>query len=397
MGFDKLKMLGAVPGLVGLLLLSACGTPPERALSTKEPLYAALPNGFQPLNPGQLAGMFAEVAATPGENVIRHLERKRGHALNLLSLSGGGQNGAFGAGFLVGWRESGQRPVFDVVGGVSTGALLATHAFLGTPADDAVLEEMYTKVTSEDIYTDRSLLGLLSADSLKDTGPLREMIAKYVTAETLQRVAAAYDDNRMLFVGTTNIDYGQTWIWNMTLIAKAGELELYRDVLLASASFPIVFPPVEIDGHLFVDGAARSNLVVPGMGGQQKPNPPLYGPGNLYLIDNGRITDPPQALIRELGRIAATTISVMMEQSMQTALTRSFVGTRSLGYNFNMVGIPDGVDVGNDPLAFDPTQMRAAFDAGRALAAKDNPWQHQPTNVGDIPDWFFKEMMAPAP
>jgi predicted acylesterase/phospholipase RssA len=221
------------------------------------------------------------------------------------------------------------------------------------------------------------------------------MVAKYVTAETLQRVAAAFEEDRMLFVGTTNIDYGQTWIWNMTMIAKAGELDLYRDVLLASASFPIVFPPVEIDGHLFVDGAARSNLVVPGMAGQQRPNPPVYGPGNLYLIDNGKVTDPPQALIRELGKVAATTISVMMSQSMQTALTRSYVGARFLGYNFNMVGIPDGVNVGNDPLAFDPTQMRAAFDAGRALAAQDNPWQSTPTNSGDLPPWLFKEMMAP--
>lgn len=396
MKFDKLKRLCAVPALLGLFL-TACGTPPERVLSTKAPLYAALPNGHEPLNPGRISDLFAAVVATPGNNLIRHLELKRGHALNLLSLSGGGQNGAFGAGFLVGWRESGKRPVFDIVGGVSTGALLATHAFLGTPADDAILEEMYTQVSSEDIYTDRSILGLLSADSLKDTAPLREMIAKYVTAETLTRVAAAYDENRMLFVGTTNIDYGQTWIWNMTLIAKAGELQLYRDVLLASASFPIVFPPVEIDGHLFVDGAARSNLVVPGMGGQQKPNPPLHGPGNLYLIDNGKITDPPEALIRELGRIAATTISVMMSQSMQTAVTRSFFGARSLGYNFNIVGIPDGVDVGNDPLAFDPTQMRAAFDSGRTLGTEGNPWQHAPINSGDLPDWAIKEMMAPNP
>jgi predicted acylesterase/phospholipase RssA len=339
--------------------------------------------------------MFAAVAAVPGDNVIRYLERKRGHALNLLSLSGGGQNGAFGAGFLFGWRESGKRPQFDAVGGVSTGALLATHAFLGTPADDATLEEMYTKITSADIYTDRSIFGLLSADSLKDTTPLREMIAKYITAETLQRVAAAYDDNRLLAVGTTNIDYGQTWIWNMTMIAKAGKLDLYRDVLLASASFPIVFPPVEIDGHLFVDGAARSNVVVPGLGGQKKPNPPLYGAGNLYLIDNGKVTQPPQALIRALGPVAATTISVMMEQSMQTALTRSFFGARLLGYNFKMVGIPDAVTIGNDPLAFDPAQMRAAFDAGRALGSQDNPWQDRPSNSGDLPTWVFKEMMAP--
>jgi hypothetical protein len=85
-----------------------------------------------------------------------------------------------------------------------------------------------------------------------------------------------------------------------------------------------------------------------------------------------------------------------MEQSMQTAVTRSYVGTKMLGYNFNIVGIPDDVDVGNDVLAFNPTQMRAAFDAGRALGAQDDPWQKMPTNSGDIPSWALKEMMAPA-
>jgi predicted acylesterase/phospholipase RssA len=325
---------------LALLLLAACASPPERVLSANAPSYATLPNGYEPLNPAQPSPIYAAVTAIPGDNLIRYLERKSGHALNVLSLSGGGQNGAFGAGFLIGWRESGRRPQFDIVGGVSTGALLATHALLGTPADDAVLEEMYTRITKDDIYKDRGIFSLLSSDSLKDTAPMRAMLAKYVTAETLKRVAAAYEENRMLFVGTTNIDYGQTWVWNMSLIAKAGDLELYRKVLLASASFPIVFPPVEIDGHLFVDGAARSNLVIPGMGGMQKPNPPLHGPGNLYLIDNGRVTEPPQALLRALGPIAATTISVMMEQSMQTALTRSYFGTKLLGYSFNMVSIP---------------------------------------------------------
>jgi hypothetical protein len=379
----------------GSLLLAACASPPQRTLSLHAPQYATLPNGSQPLNPTQISSMYAEVAAVPGDNVIRYLERKRGHALNLLSLSGGGQNGAFSAGFLKGWRESGKRPEFDIVGGVSTGALLATHAFLGTPADDATLEEMYTKVTSADIYTDRGILSLLSADSLRDTAPLRAMIAKYITADTLKRVAAEYDKYRMLVVGTTNIDYGQTWVWNMTMIAKAGDLELYRKVLLASASFPIVFPPVEIDGHLFVDGAARSNLVVPGMGGQTRPNPPLYGAGNLWLLNNGKVTTPPQALILALGPVAATTISVMMEQSMQTALTRSYFGAKVLGYSFNMVGIPDGVNIGNDPLAFDPAQMRAAFDAGHTLGTEANPWQSAPLNSGDIPPWVFKQVTAP--
>src|SRR4029453_16742551 len=266
----ELNRSGIFQVLLALFLLAACSSPPERTLSLQAPLYAALPNGYQPLNPTQPSSMYADITAIPGDNGIRYLERKRGHALNLLSLSGGGQNGAFGAGFLIGWRESGRRPQFDVVGGVSTGALLATHAFLGTPADDATLEEMYTRITKDDIYNDRGWISLLSgADSLKDTAPLRAMLVKYVTAETLKRVSEAYDENRMLFVGTTDIDYGQTWVWNMTAIAKAGDVELYRKVLLASASFPIVFPPVEIDGHLFVDGAARSNLVVPGMFGSQ--------------------------------------------------------------------------------------------------------------------------------
>jgi hypothetical protein len=379
-------------GVLTALLLAGCETAPERVLSQKAPAYATLPNGHAPLNPDEVSPLYA--AAAGGEaNIIRQLERKHGRALNILSLSGGGQNGAFGAGLLIGWRESGKRPEFDIVGGVSTGALLATHALLGTPADDAQLEEMYTQITKKDVYVNRGILSLaFGADSLGDTTPLRALIAKHITAETLERVAAAYKDNRILVVGTTNIDYSQTWIWNMSLIAKDGNLALYRDVLLASASFPIVFPPVEIDGHLFVDGAARSNLVIPGVGGTQRPPPPLYGPGNVYLVDNGLLHSPPEALRQALGPVAATTVSVMMDQSMLTAMTRSYVGAKLLGYNFKMAAIPDNVNVGQDPLAFDPKQMRAAFDAGRALGKQPDHWLTVPPNLGDIPTWVFEQV-----
>ena len=172
--------------LMVALLLAGCASPPERTLSQQAPSYATLPNGYEPLNPTDYRQSMPRNVDS-GDNLIRQLERKRGHALNMLSLSGGGQNGAFGAGFLIGWRESGRRPEFDVVGGVSTGALLATHAFLGTPADDAKLEEMYTQVTKDDIYQSRGIFSLLSgADSLRDTAPLRALIAKYITAETLR-------------------------------------------------------------------------------------------------------------------------------------------------------------------------------------------------------------------
>jgi outer membrane murein-binding lipoprotein Lpp len=379
-------------GVVAALLLAGCASAPERVLSQKAPSYASLPNGHAPLNPDQLSPLYA-AAAAGDTNLIRHMERKHGRALNILSLSGGGQNGAFGAGLLLGWRESGQRPEFDMVGGVSTGALLATHALLGTPADDAQLEEMYTQITKKDVHDERGIFSLaFGADSLSDTAPLRALIAKHITAETLERVAAAYNDNRILFVGTTNIDYGQTWVWNMSLIAKDGNLALYREVLLASASFPIVFPPVEIDGHLFVDGAARSNVVIAGMGGTERPVPSQYGPGNVYLVDNGRLQSPPEALRRAIGPVAATTVSVMMDQSMLTAMTRSYFGAKFLGYHFKMVAIPDNVNVGKDPLAFDPQQMRAAFDAGRALAKQPDHWLTIPPNSGDIPSWAFDQI-----
>ena len=378
--------------LVTLTLVGCATTPPERVLSTKAPTYAALPNGHNPMDPDQLSPMYISMASGAEENLAREMERRRGHALNMLSLSGGGQNGAFGAGFLIGWRESGQRPEFDFVGGVSTGSLLATHALLGTPADDAILEQMYTTITDKDIYESRSIFDILSSDSLRDTAPLQALIAKYITAETLQRVAAAFDDNRLLMVGTTNVDYGQTWIWNMSLLAKDGKLDLYRKVLLASASFPIVFPPVEIDGHLFVDGAARSNVVVIGLGGSESPGTPLYGPGNVYLISNGKFQHPPAALRRALGDVAATTVGVMMDQSMQTALTRSYFGAKFLGYAFKMVAIPDGVAIGKDPLAFDPEQMRAAFDAGRELAKQPDPWLSTPPDAGDVPPWVMEAL-----
>lgn len=384
----RLRTSVVCANLTVALFLAGCASPPERTLSVKPPSYATLPNGFEPLSPDRLSSIYATSSSGSDESMIRQLERKRGRALDLLSLSGGGQNGAFGAGFLVGWRESGQRPEFDIVGGVSTGALLATHALLGTPADDAKLEEMYTQITKDDIYQSRGILSILSGtDALRDTAPLQALIAKYITAQTLRRVAAAYDEGRFVVVGTTNIDYAQTWVWNMSLIAKDGKLELYRKALLASASFPIVFPPVEIDGHLFVDGAARSNVVVPGMAGTERPGPPLHGAGSIYLINNGRLNHPPEALRRALGDVAATTVSVMMDQSMQTAVTRSYFGARFLGYAFKMVEIPDSVAIGKDPLAFDPEQMRAAFEAGRAMAKQADPWTDAPANVGDIPPW----------
>jgi hypothetical protein len=151
---------------------------------------------------------------------------------------------------------------------------------------------------------------------------------------------------------------------------------------------------VEIEGHLFIDGAARSNIVVPGMAGAERPKPPLFGPGNMYLISNGKLNHRPKALRKSLGDVAGMTVNVMMNQSMQTATTRSYFGSQLLGYNYKMIAIPDDVEIGNDPLAFDPKQMRAAFEAGRALAKQSDPWSSVPPNIGDIPTWAMDVFKA---
>lgn len=151
------KAIRAVlPLTVLLAFLTGCSSAPERELSQQPIPYVELPNGHDPLNPERLAHAAGTLPADEG--VVPVLENLRGHALNILELSGGGQYGAFGAGFLKGWSESGKRPEFDVVTGVSTGALLVTHAFLGEPGDDAVLDEIFTTIDGADIYQKRGSL-----------------------------------------------------------------------------------------------------------------------------------------------------------------------------------------------------------------------------------------------
>ena len=381
--------------LVLVTTLLGCSTAPERELSREPARFAYLPDGHNPLDPDQIIAHEGP-AASMVEGAIPAFEARRGHALNILQISGGGQFGAFGAGFLKGWRETGERPEFDIVTGVSTGALLATHAFLGTPADDEVLEEIFTTISASDVYKSKGMLGLLfGANSLYDTSPLKGLLDKYITEEVLQRVAAAHDEGRRVIVGTTNLDYNQTWVWNMGLIAEQGDaeaLELYKKVLLASAAPPIAFPPVEIDGYLFADGGVRQNIVIVGLGGDEKPGPPRYGPGNIYVVHNGKNSSPPKALRNDAVSIMGPVLDTMLNTSMESLLLQSYFAARARGYRFHLVAIPDDVDAGGNALAFDPDQMHAAFDAGYELGRHPDPWEKSAPIMGDIPNWAFELM-----
>lgn len=164
-----------------------------------------------------------------------------------LALSGGGSRGAYGAGVLTGWTAAGTRPEFDVITGISTGALMATSAFLG-PEEDGQLK-IYTQTTNEDIYERRGRLSGVLGDAMNDTAPLRERLAESIDEDVLAAVAREYAKGGRLYIGTTNLDANTFTIWDMGAIAASGRpesLERYRDVVLASASVPGLFPPVYI-------------------------------------------------------------------------------------------------------------------------------------------------------
>src|SRR5207253_3942476 len=166
----------------------------------------------------------------------------------VLALSGGGADGAFGAGLLTGWSASGTRPQFTFVTGASAGALIAPFAFLGPSYDDTLRSVFASGEMANLLQTDS--LGALFGTSVFKTAPLRDLIARYADDNMLAAIAREYQAGRRLYVVTTNLDAQRTAVWDMGRIASSGQpnaLELFRNVLTASASIPGVFSPVLID------------------------------------------------------------------------------------------------------------------------------------------------------
>ncbi len=372
--------------VVTLVALVGCTAPQSRDLSTAVHDYMELPNGQDPFDP-------SKPRRIAGHGGLGTFEREYGRPLKVLQLSGGGQNGAFGAGVLVGWTESGDRPQFDWVTGISTGALMATFAFLGTPEDDRALRELYTEISQEDIYVKGGIGRVIAGEaSLMDTAPLGRLIAKHVTAETLERVAVEHEKGRRLGIGVTNLDYQQLWAWSLGEIAiqrTPEALALYRKLLLAAASPPIIFPPVEIDGHLFADGAIIDNLLIVG----------LYEPsseiaftsavrGQIFTVHNGRIANEPSATTKSLGGIVSRTVTISLDNGMGSSLANSYAAAAIHNYDFYLLSVPESVEMGANPLAFDQEEMRHLFSVGRELGRNPDSWARVPPTTRLVAPWM---------
>jgi hypothetical protein len=313
--------------------------------------------------------------------------------ISFLAVSGGGDNGAFGAGVLSGWTAHGDRPVFKAVTGVSTGALIAPMAFLGPEYDD-VLTEAYTAITQKDIFESRGLVAAIMGDAFADTLPMSKLIARYVMPEFLEAIAAEYAKGRLLLVGTTNLDARRPVIWNMTAIAASkapGALELFRKILLASAAVPGAFPPVmidvELDGNhyqeMHVDGGAMAQVFLypPSFSiAQRSLEAGVVRQRRVYIIRNARL-DPDWADVeRRTLSIANRAISSLIYNQGLGDLYRIYLTTQRDGIEYNLAFIGPDFDMKHES-EFDQPFMRALYDYGYRLAKQGYPWRKTPPGL----------------
>ena len=389
----KFRRLEAIVLLALLLIASACGRESRRQAVPSDLQAHVNVIGFPrdiryfPLDAGHV---------TQFENdYLRTLDREK-EFLGLpkdavlppsvnLAISGGGDNGAFGAGLLTGWSEAGTRPVFKLVTGVSTGALMAPFAFLG-PAYDDRLRALYTNVSMSDIAVKRMALFAFYGDAMTDNSPLRKLVSKAVDQRVLDAIAVEHDKGRILLVATTNLDLRNAVIWNVTKIAatrRPQALDLVHRILIASAAIPGTFPPVMIDveaegkryQEMHVDGGTVSQVFIypaaihlQQLARRQR---------SLYIIRNARL-DPDWAQVdRRTLPIAFRAIRTLIQSQGMGDLYRIYAIATRDKLDYNLAYIPRDFYYPHKA-DFDTTYMRALFAVGERLAKNGYEWAKSP-------------------
>jgi len=308
----------------------------------------------------------------------------------VLSLSGGGADGAFGAGFLTGWTSRGDRPNFTFVTGVSTGALIAPFAFLG-PEHDATLKLLYTTFSTINLVKTRPIGSALAGDALFNVKPFRQALKTYVNDEIINKIAAEHRKGRRLFVGTTNLDEMRPVYWNIGAIAQFQTEEahqLIRDVILASASVPVAFPPMyfslEINGkkyeEMHVDGGVTNQVFAYPPSVHMKDTLDeldISRKITLYVIRNDALASKPVQVNPNLGDIASRSLSGLIRNQGIGDLYRIFYVAQRDGADFNLAFIPPTFQADSNEL-FDPAYMSKLFKVGQDMAKSTTPWHKTP-------------------
>jgi len=322
----------------------------------------------------------------------RHFQGIYNQPHSYLAVSGGGANGAFGAGLLVGWTQTGTRPEFTMVTGISTGALTAPFAFLGSDYDDQ-LKMVYTTTSTSMIVKKRNPVVAAFGDSMVDTKPLRELIVKYITTDVIEAVAEEHKKGRRLFIGTANLDAGRSVIWNMGAIAASDyprKVELFHDVLQASSAIPVAFPPVmipvEANGQSYdemhVDGGTGSQVFVyPAAVDWRLITKKLkvQGAPKVYVIRNSFLDPDHRGVRRSIFPIGVRTINSLIRTQGIGDLYQIYTLCTRDGNEFNLAYISSDLNFTEQPSeGFDPVYMSKLFGLGHRMALAGYPWRKVP-------------------
>ena len=377
------------------IILQSCGTVPPRTPLTKElSTKAVIPDIPKARIWGDETPAWAKNwnSSYPDE-LKKKLPALYGSTHDYLAISGGGAKGAFAVGLLLGWTESGTRPEFDIVTGVSTGALIAPFAFLGTEYD-ATLKEIYTGISTKDILTERNILVGLTSDAMTDSTPLLKLIQQYVTPEVMNKLTTEFRKGRRLSVATTNLDAGRPVIWDLGEIAASGQpraLELIHKILLASASIPVAFPPVlievEAEGRQFdelhVDGGGASQVYLYPLGIDWRHITKalhVQGKPNVYLIRNDRLDPEFEPVEPKVVSIANRSLGSLIRSQGIGDMYRVYIGTQRDGINYHLAYIPSNFrEISQEP--FDREYMIKLFNLGFDLAKEGYQWETVPPGV----------------
>jgi predicted acylesterase/phospholipase RssA len=320
-------------------------------------------------------GVDQRFSTLPSESVARRVRAQRaGQPVNILALSGGGADGAFGAGALVGLTRSGLRPQFSVVTGVSTGALIAPYAFLGSDWDGELVE-VYTSGRAEHLLHSRGLAALFGSSVYSGT-PLKQLVDRYATDALIQAVAREASTGRLLLVATTDVSTGEPVIWDLGSIAMnggAGARALFRDVLVASASVPGLFPPVVIRvqeqqalyDEVHVDGTIAVPFFVPQAFAS-------HGAA-VYVIVDGRLSEQPAPLRLRTRSILSRSVSAGLNHMLRTTLELTATDAELEGADFQFAAIPVAYPQLNS-FDFRTPTMRSLFQFGYKCAQAGRLW-----------------------
>ncbi|KRP95973.1 putative patatin/cPLA2 family phospholipase [Bradyrhizobium sp. USDA 4503] len=305
-----------------------------------------------------------------------------------LALSGGGADGAYGVGVLNGWTAAGNRPAFSVVSGVSTGGLIAPFAFLGPRYDDT-LKEVYTSGIAESLLQDPSLMRVLFGSGLFGNKRLRELVARYVGQDILSEVARENAKGRKLLIVTTDLDTQRTVIWDMGRIAAVGTpeaLQLFRDVMAASASIPLVFPPIMIDAEgqgrrfqeMHVDGGVTAPvLTLPDALLFRERGWPANSRMNIYILVNKKLEGNFELVSNSTIEVASRSISAITQAQTRSVIlsTYDFARRNRLGFHLSYI---ERDYPAPESQGFDTAYMRALYQYGYDKAAAGQAWTATP-------------------